>query len=102
MIAEYYSRKKRRYAYGEGVVFGALSVSAVIAWIAATIVGFTVTWGIACINTLVASFLIYLVVDAILARAGVNRYLGGTVRELAGGATERIPSEPAGVREAKL
>ena len=65
VIADYFFIKKGNYQYGEGVKHHFCNVLALIAWIAGAAVGFTVTWGIAAINAIVTTGIVYLVLSLI-------------------------------------
>lgn len=65
VIVDYYLVKKGKYKYGEGTKHHFCNVLALIAWIAGAAVGFTVTWGIAAINAIVTTGIVYLVLSII-------------------------------------
>lgn len=65
VIVDYFLIKKGKYQYGEGVKHHFCNVLALIAWIAGAAVGFTVTWGIAAINAIVTTGLVYLILSLI-------------------------------------
>lgn len=76
VIVDYFIIKKGEYHYGEGTRHHFCNIVALIAWIAGAAVGFTVTWGIAAINSIVVTGVVYLVLS--LAFKGSDKiYIGG-------------------------
>ena len=65
VIVDYFIIRKGEYHYGEGVKHHFCNVLALIAWIAGGAVGFTVHWGIAAINSIVTTAVVYLVLSLI-------------------------------------
>jgi len=61
IIADYYILNKGKYDFGAGVEFGDFSRPAFIAWIISFALGLYIEWGIQTINSLVISFILYLV-----------------------------------------
>lgn len=94
VIADYYFLKKRKYDFGkaENSVIGGLSIPAMVAWIVATIVGFTVSWGIGCINALVVSFVVYLIIASLCAKSANRGFAGGHYEEGDDGSLTQVNS----------
>jgi cytosine permease len=90
MIADYFVFNKAKYEFGKGTRYGYLSIPAVIAWIIGAVIGFTVTRGIACINALVVSFAVYIILTLIFKSNPDKKYVGGFCLENEYGETERI------------
>ena len=65
VIVDYFIIRKGEYHYGEGVKHHFCNVLALVAWIAGAVVGFTVHWGIAAINAIVTTAVVYLVLSLI-------------------------------------
>jgi len=61
IIADYYILKKGHYEFGPGTRYCNWSIIAFASWLIACVVGYTLSWGIACINSLVVGFAVYLV-----------------------------------------
>ncbi len=61
IIADYYVLKKGHYEFGPGTKYCNWGIIAFISWFAACVVGYTASWGIASINSLVVGFVVYLV-----------------------------------------
>lgn len=77
IIADYFVLKKASYQFGEGTRYGFLSLAAFIAWIASVVVGFSITWGIACINSMVVAFVVYLILELCFKNNPDKKYIGG-------------------------
>jgi len=76
VIVDYFVIKKGDYHYGEGTRHHFCNILALIAWVAGAAVGFTVTWGIAAINAIVTTGVVYLILS--LAFKGNEKiYIGG-------------------------
>lgn len=75
VIVDYFIIKKGDYHYGEGTRHHFCNILALIAWVAGAIVGFTVTWGIAAINAIVTTGVVYLILSLIL-KGNPNIYIG--------------------------
>ena len=76
VIVDYFIIKKGNYSYGEGTKHHFCNILALIAWVAGAAVGFTVTWGIAAINAIVTTGIVYLVLS--IAFKGSDKiYVGG-------------------------
>lgn len=89
IIADYFVCKKCKYSFGAGTRYGFLSLPALISWIVACIVGFTLKTGIACINSMVGAFVIYLILDSIFHKNPDKKYVGGFCKENAYGMTTK-------------
>lgn len=76
VIVDYFIIKRGKYHYGEGVRHHFCNVVALLAWLVGAVVGFTVTWGIAAINAIVTTGIIYLVLSLIL-KDNQHIYIGG-------------------------
>ena len=80
VIVDYFIIKKGDYSYGEGTKHHFCNILALIAWVAGAAVGFTVTWGIAAINAIVTTGIVYLVLS--IAFKGSDKiYVGGNFVE---------------------
>jgi cytosine permease len=90
LIADYFFFHKQKYEFGEGTRYGYISIPAIAAWIAGIIIGFTVHWGIACINSLVISMVIYVILMNLYKTNPDKKYLGGFCIENEYGETKRI------------
>lgn len=66
VIVDYFIIKKGNYNYGEGTKHHFCNILGIIAWVAGAAVGFTVKWGIAAINSIVVTAVVYLVLSLIL------------------------------------
>lgn len=65
VIVDFFLIRKGDYHYGEGVKHHFCNVLALIAWICGAFVGFTVHWGIAAINAIVTTGLVYLILSLV-------------------------------------
>jgi cytosine permease len=90
LIADYFLFHKSKYEFGEGTRYGYISIPAIVAWIAGIIIGFTVHWGIACINSLVISMVIYAILMNLYKTNPDKKYLGGFCVENEYGETKKI------------
>lgn len=61
IIADYYILKKKNYRTEDESKLPSWNINALIAWAIACIVGFTVTIGIAAINSLITSMIVYII-----------------------------------------
>lgn len=64
IIADYYVIKKQKYDIDQSIL-PKWNYNAVISWVLAGIIGFTVSLGIASLNSLLAAFIIYIVLEKI-------------------------------------
>lgn len=76
MIADYFIFNKSKYTFGKGTAYKQLSIEAFIAWILAILVGFNVSWGISCINSLVVGFVAYYLLKIIFKAIKLNGDIG--------------------------
>lgn len=76
VIVDYFIIKKGDYHYGEGTRHHFCNVLALIAWAVGAVVGFKVSWGIAAINAIVTTGLVYLILSVAL-RDNDKIYIGG-------------------------
>jgi cytosine permease len=90
LIADYFLFHKAKYEFGEGTRYGYISIPAIVAWIAGIIIGFTVHWGIACINSLVISMVVYVILMNLYKTNPDKKYLGGFCIENEYGETKRV------------
>lgn len=90
IISDYFVFKKGKYEFGKGTRYGNLSIPAIIAWGAGTVIGFTVVWGIACINALVVSFVVYTIFSTFFKANPDKQYIGGFCLENEYGETKKI------------
>jgi cytosine permease len=81
IIADYFIIKKGSYSFDKDTEYGDISKPAFITWIISTIIGFAVKWGIQCINSLVAGFVIYLLLMYIFKAMNINVF-GQTVKDV--------------------
>ena len=81
MIADYLVFNKSKYTYGKGTKYKSIGVEAFIAWILAIIVGFTFTWGISCINSLVVGLVAYIILKYIFKALKINGDIGNCVED---------------------
>jgi len=81
IIADYFVINKSKYSFDKDTEYGDISRPAFIAWIIASIIGFSVKWGIQCINSLVAGFVLYLVLVYIFKAMNINMF-GQTVKDV--------------------
>lgn len=61
VICDYYFLSSRRYEYGTGTKYCQVNIWALVALAAAAVVGFTVKWGIASVNSLVIAMVLYFI-----------------------------------------
>ena len=59
VISDYYFLKKQKYEYGAGTHYCKVNIWAFVSLIIAAVVGFKVQWGIASVNSLVVSLVVY-------------------------------------------
>ena len=81
IIADYFVINKSKYSFDKDTEYGDISRPAFIAWIIASIIGFSVKWGIQCISSLVAGFVLYLVLVYIFKAMNINMF-GQTVKDV--------------------
>lgn len=81
LIMDYFFVKKRSYQFGSGVKHRFCSTPALLAWIIGCIVGYTVSWGIASINSMVVAAVIYLLVFLCFRNNPHKLYIGGVYTE---------------------
>lgn len=81
VIADYFFIKKGRYQYGEGTKHYFCNLLALIAWVAGSVVGFAVTWGVAAINSIAVAFAVYLVLSVIFKAHPEKVCVGGVYVE---------------------
>lgn len=62
IIADYFIINKGKYDFGVGTKFGDYSKPAFIAWAISSILGFYIKWGIQTINSIVISFVLYILI----------------------------------------
>jgi cytosine permease len=60
IVADYFFIKKQKYEFGKGTKYYSWNILAFISWIVACIVGYTLQWGVAAINSMMIGFLLYL------------------------------------------
>lgn len=84
-VADYFCFKKHHYPFGESegvdVKIGGLSIPAILSWAGGAVVGFTVSWGVACINALVVSFILYVILYSIFKGSASKGFVGGSFKE---------------------
>lgn len=90
IIADYFICHKSTYQFGAGTRYGFLSIPAAVAWIVACVVGFLVHVGVACINSMVTAFVIYLVLEALFKNNPDKRYVGSFYEEDDYGMTTKV------------
>lgn len=61
VICDYYFLRGQKYEYGKGTKYCQVNLWAFVALIVAAIVGFTVSWGIASVNSLVTAMVLYFI-----------------------------------------
>lgn len=61
VICDYYFLSGQKYEYGKGTKYCQVNLWAFVALIVAAIVGFTVSWGIASVNSLVTAMVLYFI-----------------------------------------
>ena len=81
IIADYFVCKKMSYQFGQGTKYGFLSITAVITWIISCIIGYFVSFGVACINSMVIAFVTYLVLEMLFKNSPNKKYIGGFYEE---------------------
>ena len=81
VIADYFFVKKGKYQYGEGTKHYFCNLLALIAWVAGSVVGFVITWGVAAINSIVVAFVVYLVLSIIFRSNPEKACVGGVYVE---------------------
>lgn len=69
------------YQFGQGTKYGFLSITAVITWIISCIIGYFVSFGVACINSMVIAFVTYLVLEMLFKNSPNKKYIGGFYEE---------------------
>lgn len=70
IICDYYLLKKRIYEYGPGTKYCKVNIWAFVGLLIGAVVGFTVNWGIASINSLVVSVVAYYLLMRIFSSKG--------------------------------
>lgn len=90
LILDYFFIKKQDYQFGEGVTHRFCSLPAVVAWAVGCIIGYTVTWGISAINSMVVAGIIYMIMFAIFKNNKQMLYIGGVYKEDYAGTLSRI------------
>ena len=68
IICDYYFLKGMKYEYGPGTVYCKVNLWAFISMVGGIVIGFTVHWGIASINSLAVSVVLHLVLMKTLGR----------------------------------
>jgi cytosine permease len=61
IVADYYAVKKQKYEFGNGTRYSNWNVWAIVAWAAGGLFGYFVQWGSGSVNSLVISFVLYVV-----------------------------------------
>ncbi|MCB6994589.1 cytosine permease [bacterium 210820-DFI.6.37] len=90
LILDFFFIKKKNYQFGKGVKHGFCSVPAVISWIIACVVGYTVPWGIPAINSMVVAGIFYIIIYAVLKNNERLLFVGGSYEEDENGAVTKI------------
>lgn len=90
LILDFFFIKKRNYKFGKDANHGFCSVPAVISWIVGCIVGYTVSWGVAAINSMVVAGVLYIILSALLKNNENLLYVGGRYKETENGAVVKI------------
>lgn len=72
IICDYYLLRGQKYAYGPGTKYCKVNVWAFVGMFAGAIIGFTVQWGIASINSLVISIIVYYICMKIFGKANTG------------------------------
>lgn len=90
LIVDYFFVKKKDYHFGAGVKHYFCSTPALISWIAGCTVGFTVTGGIAAINSMVVAAVVHIVLSACLKNDSGKMYFGGLFEESERGELKKV------------
>ncbi|OLR56179.1 thiamine permease [Hornefia porci] len=72
IICDYYLLRERKYEYGPGTKYSKVNLWAFISMIGGIIVGFTVNWGIASINSLAVSIVVYYIFMKLFGEKGIG------------------------------
>ncbi len=68
IICDYYLLKGQKYEYGPGTKYCKWNVWAFVSMLGGAVIGFTVSWGIASINSLIVSVVLYFILMKIFAK----------------------------------
>lgn len=72
VICDYYFLKSRQYEYGTGTKYCQVNIWAFAALAVAAVIGFTVNWGIASINSLVVAMVLYFIFMKVFGLRGIG------------------------------
>lgn len=72
VICDYYFLKGRKYEYGAGTKYSKVNIWAFVCMIIAAIIGFTVHWGVASVNSLVVSIVLYYICMKAFGNKGIG------------------------------
>ncbi|HZK61890.1 MAG TPA: cytosine permease, partial [Anaerovoracaceae bacterium] len=77
IIADYFILHKGEYKFGKGTRYGYLSMTAVISWIVACLIGYFWSWGIATINSMAIALVLYLILEMAFKNNQDKKFIGG-------------------------
>lgn len=90
LIVDYFCVKHQSYRFGAGVKHRFCSIPALVSWAIGCLVGYTVTWGIAAINSMVVTAIIYIALFMLFKNDTSRLYFGGEYVENARGELEKL------------
>lgn len=90
LIVDYFCVKHQSYRFGAGVKHRFCSIPALVSWAIGCLVGYTVTWGIAAINSMVVTAIIYIALFMLFKNDTNRLYFGGEYVENARGELEKL------------
>ena len=77
IVADYYAVKNQKYDYGAGTTYANWNVWAVVSWAVGGIFGYFVHWGSGSVNSLVISFVLYVVLMKVFDKSRIG-HIGNT------------------------
>lgn len=81
ILADYYFVKHQKYEYGPGTRYNSWNLLAFLSWAIACVVGYTVTWGVASINSLVVGLVLYIILMKTAGKDGHTGMVGTCIEE---------------------
>ena len=72
IVADYYAVKNQKYDYGAGTTYANWNVWAVVSWAVGGIFGYFVQWGSGSVNSLVISFVLYVVLMKVFDKSRIG------------------------------
>lgn len=72
IIADYYFIRGRSYDYGPGTKYSKVNVWAFVSMLVGAVIGFTVHWGVASVNSLIVSVILYIITMKLFGNKGIG------------------------------